>query len=317
MAHHLTLQERETIARLIKRRWSRMEIAEVLERDRSTIYRELKRNTGWCGYRPRQAQQKAEERRKRCRRPVKMSDPMVNAYVREKLKLQWSPEQIGGASKRRFARRPRRQISRQTIYTWIARQGTDEARWRACLRRGGRPVENRGKHRGCVSIRGRPRIVNQRRRYGDWEGDTVVGVRHRGAVLTAVERKSGYLCMVKLDNLRADTVEGAIWSRFRKLPPSLRRTMTFDNGPEFTCHARLTRRLKMAIYFAKPYSAWQRGTNENTNGLIRQYFPKGTDLRMISDYDVARVEQRLNERPRRRLGYRSPAEVLAKRLCCI
>jgi len=123
--------------------------------------------------------------------------------------------------------------------------------------------------------------------------------------------------MVKLDNLRADTVEGAIWSRFRKLPPSLRRTMTFDNGPEFTCHARLTRRLKMAIYFAKPYSAWQRGTNENTNGLIRQYFPKGTDLRMISDHDVARVEQRLNERPRRRLGYRSPAEVLAKRLCCI
>ena len=93
--------------------------------------------------------------------------------------------------------------------------------------------------------------------------------------------------------------------------------MTFDNGPEFTCHARLTRRLKMAIYFAKPYSAWQRGTNENTNGLIRQYFPKGTDLRMISDHDVARVEQRLNERPRRRLGYRSPAEVLAKRLCCI
>lgn len=317
MANHLTLQERRTIARLIKRRRSRAEIAELLGRARSTVTHELKRNMGLSGYRPQQAQRMAAARRERCRRHPKMSDPALNAYVKESLKQGWSPDQIAGASKVRFPRKPAQQISRQTIYNWIGQQGAEESRWRALLRRGVPHLEKRGKLAGCVSIQGRPKVVDCRRRYGDWEGDTVVGRRHLNGILTTVERKSGYLRMAKLGNLKAKTAARAVRRKLGNLPPSLRRTMTFDNGTEFAYHAKLARQLQMAVYFAKPYCAWQRGTNENTNGLVRQYFPKGTDFQRISHREVARVEKLINERPRRRLGYRTPAQILAKRLCCV
>jgi transposase, IS30 family len=317
MARPLSFQERQTIARLIKARWSRADIAEVLGRNRSTISREIKRNMGWSGYRPQQAHRMAKQRREGCRRTKKMSDPVLCAYVQQGLENYWSPDQIAGVSKERFRRQPAQQISRQTIYNWIGQQGSEESRWRALLRRGVPSLEKRGKLVGCVSIRGRPKIVDRRRRYGDWEGDTVVGKKHLGGILTTVERKSGYLRMAKLDNLKAETVLRGAQHKLGNLPPSLRRTMTFDNGPEFAYHAKLARQLQMAIYFAKPYCAWQRGTNENTNGLIRQFFPKGTDFQRISHHEVARVEKLLNERPRRRLRYRTPQQILAKRLCCV
>jgi IS30 family transposase len=317
MAHHLILQERQALARLIKRRRSRREIAELLGRDRSTISRELKRNMGKNGYRPSEAQQMARQRRQRCRRPTKMSQPVLKAYVKEGLELRWSPDQIAGRSKLDFPRQAEHQVSHQTIYTWIGRQGEEESHWRSLLRRGGSRPQKEGRFAGCVSIQGRPRIVDCRRRYGDWEGDTLVGTMHRNGVLTAVERKSGYLRMAKLANLKAEAVVRGARRRLGKLPPSLRRTMTFDNGTEFAQHAKLSRHLQMAVYFAKPYCAWQRGTNENTNGLVRQYFPKGTDFQTITHQEVARVEKLLNERPRRRHGYRTPAEILGKRLCCV
>jgi IS30 family transposase len=316
MASHLILQERQTIARLVKERWSRAGIARILGRDRSTISRELKRNMGRNGYRPGEAHQIAKRRRQRCRRPSKMTNPILDAYVKEGLELRWSPDQIAGRSKMDFTRQPAQQISRQTIYTWIGQQGAEESRWRALLRRGITRLEKRGQLVGCVSIRGRPKIVDRRRRYGDWEGDTVVGQMHRNGILTTVERKSGYLRMAKLANLKAQTVLGGARRSLGDLPRTLRRTMTLDNGSEFAYHTKLARQLQMDVFFAKPYCAWQRGTNENTNGLVRQYFPKGTDFHRISHQEVARVERLLNERPRRRLGYQTPAEILAKRICC-
>jgi IS30 family transposase len=289
------------------------EIAALMGRHRSTIYRELDRNSGQRGYRPQQAQRLADERRLASRRPRKMDDPDVQRYVQERLEKLWSPEQIAGRVERDFPRAPQRWLSRQTVYDWI-----DDRRpeWQGLLRRQGRPPEKRGKLVDCVRIAGRPDVINRRRRYGDWEGDTIVGKRRRSALLTMVERKSGYARIGRVDGMNSDLTMRAAKRRLKDLPPSLRRSMTFDNGKEFAKHPRLTWGLGLEVYFADPYASWQRGANENMNGLLRQFFPKGTDFTRISHHEVARVEQSLNERPRRKLGYRTPAEILAPRLCC-
>jgi IS30 family transposase len=190
------------------------------------------------------------------------------------------------------------------------------ADWHSLLRRGGRPPEKRGKLSECVRIDGRPDVINRRRRYGDWEGDTMVGQGRHSALLTLVERKSRYARIGRVDSMKSDMTIHVATRRMRDLPLCLRRSVTFDNGKEFAEHQKLSRRLGLEVYFAKPYASWQRGTNENTNGLLRQYFPKGTDFTQISHRQVARVEQLLNERPRRQLNYRTPAELFAKHLCC-
>jgi IS30 family transposase len=282
-------------------------------RDRSTIYRELNRNSGQRGYRPQQAQRLAEERRLASRRPHKLDDPDVHTYVQEKLELSWSPEQVSGRCRRDFPRQPSCWLSRQTIYNWISDRATQ---WQAWLRRGGRPPERRGKLTDCVRIDGRPNVINRRRRFGDWEGDTIVGKGRKSALVTLVERKSGYTRVGRADDLTARTTRRVVGRRMKDLPASLRRSVTFDNGKEFAEHRRLAQALGWEVYFALPYRSWQRGTNENTNGLLRQFFPKGTDFSRISHHTVARAEKLLNERPRKRLDYRTPAEVLAKRLRC-
>jgi transposase, IS30 family len=168
--------------------------------------------------------------------------------------------------------------------------------------------------RACVSIEGRPVIVDRRGRYGDWEGDTIVGANRRGGAVTLVERKSGYLLLGKVLNLQAATVRQVAAQRYRSMPPALRKTLTLDNGKEFAEHEQLAVEAELKVFFAKPYCAWQRGTNENTNGLIRQFFPKGTDLAHIPEHRFAKVQELLNNRPRKRLAYRTPNEVLASRL---
>jgi IS30 family transposase len=312
MVSHLTYQERQFLSRLKQKGKSNAETAELMGRHRSTIYRELDRNAGPRGYGPRQAQRLADRRRLASRRPHQMDDPNVHQYVQERLKNYWSPDQIAGRVRRDFPRAPRRWLSRQTIYTWIQRR---RPRWQKLLRRSGRPREKRGKLTDCVRISGRPEVINRRRRYGDWEGDTLVGKGRRSALVTLVERKSGYVRIGRTDSMQSEVTVRVVKQRMKDLPPALRRSMTFDNGKEFAEHHQLTRRLRLDIYFADPYASRQRGTNENTNGLLRQYFPKGTDFTRIGHDDAARVEQSLNERPRKRLGYRSPAEILTPHMC--
>lgn len=312
MAKHLTFEERQFLYRLRRKGKSNTEIAELMGRDRSTIYRELDRNAGQRGYRPQQAQRLADTRRLASRRPHKMDDPDVHHYVQDRIEKLWSPDQIAGRVRGDFPRSPVRWLSRQTIYDWINDQSPD---WQALLRRGGRPPEKRGKLTDCVRIDGRPEVINQRRRFGDWEGDTIVGQGRHSALVTLVERKSGYLRMGRVDSMKSDNTMRVTKRRMKDLPPALRRSITFDNGKEFAEHQKLTCGLGLEIYFADAYASWQRGTNENTNGLLRQFFPKGTDFTQISHHKVARVEQSLNERPRRKLGYRTPTEVLAKHLC--
>jgi transposase, IS30 family len=313
MANHLTFQERQFLYRLKRKGKPNPEIAELMGRDRSTIHRELKRNAGQRGYRPKQAQRLADERRLASRRPHKMDDADVHRYVQDRLEKHWSPEQIAGRVPRDFPRTPARWLSRQTIYDWIH---AERPQWQRLLRRGGRPPEKRGKLVDCVRIAGRPDVVNRRRRYGDWEGDTMVGKGRRSALVTLVERKSGYTRIGRVDSMKSDATMRAANGRLRDLPPSLRRSMTFDNGKEFAEHQQLTRRLGLEVYFADPYASWQRGVNENTNGLLRQFFPKGTDFTQISHRQVACVEQLINERPRKRLDYRTPEEILASRIRC-
>jgi IS30 family transposase len=166
-----------------------------------------------------------------------------------------------------------------------------------------------------VRIDGRPDVINNRRRYGDWEGDTIVGHGRHSALVTIVERKSGYLQAGRVDSMKSNSTMRVANRRMKKLPRGLRRSITFDNGKEFAEHQRLTRGTGMEVYFTDPYASWQKGTNENTNGLLRQFFPKGTDFTQVSHREVARVERLINERPRRRLGYRTPAEIFTNHLC--
>jgi IS30 family transposase len=312
MACHITFEERWLLYRLKKKGKSNTEIAALLGRHRSTVCRELSRNTGQRGYRPKQAQCLADERRLASRRPHKMDNPNVHEYVQQKLEQYWSPDQIAGRAQRDFPRAPQRWLSDQAIYDWIHKKHPE---WKSLLRRGGRLPEKRGKLTDCVRIDGRPEVINGRCRYGDWEGDTMVGHSRQSALVTLVERKSGYTRLGRVDSLRSDATMRAAKKRMRNLPPRLRRSITFDNGKEFAEHRTLTRGLGVAIYFADPYASWQRGTNENTNGLLRQYFPKGTDFTTVSHRTVAHVEQSINDRPRRRLNYRTPNEVLANHLC--
>ena len=211
----------------------------------------------------------------------------------------------------------RRQLSHQTIYTWIDSEEAAGSRWRCCLRSAGwkrKNADNRGQIPHSTSIAGRPAIVDGRRRFGDWEGDTLVGANRRGGAVSLVERKSGYLLLARTGDLHAPTVCGIAAEKFRCVSPALRKTLTLDNGKEFADHERLAVQAALKIYFADPYCAWQRGTNENTNGLIRQFFPKGTDLARIPEHRFTKVQQLLNDRPRKRLGYRTPSEILNSRL---
>ena len=292
MASHLTLEEREILAHLHRTGKMQTQIAERLGRSKSTISRELLRNRSRNGYWTVAAQRKAERRRSERPWVAKMQRLEVRRYVRERLQHRWSPDQIAGRSHSDFPHDRRRQISHQTIYAWIRAEEASGKHWERYLRRLGRkrrPWEKRGRLPASVSIEGRPAVVDRRSRYGDWEGDTIVGANRRGGAVTLVDRKSGYLLLGKVPNLQAATVRQAAARRYATTPATLRKTLTLDNGKEFAEHEQLEVEAALTIYFAKPYCAWQRGTNENTNGLIRLFFPKGTDLANIPEHRFNKV----------------------------
>lgn len=308
MAHHLTPQERDRIAQLRYQGANQKEIAKAVARCLSTISRELRRNSTAGEYYPTQAQWKAEQRRRE--RPLvrKMDDPAVNEAVRRGLAQEWAPQQIAGRMRQQGSER---RVSAQTIYTWI-RQDADREHWESFLRRRGkRPYrrKNAATRGDAARIDQRPEVIEKRLRLGDFEGDTVLGPAGSGGLATLVDRKSRLTIVVKVQSKNADHVHEKIKQRMKELDEQRRRSITFDNGSEFArCH-RLEKHLGMELYFADPGCPYQRGTNENTNGLIRQYFPKGTDFRDISHDEVRQVENLLNNRPRACLGFRTPSEV--------
>ncbi len=308
MASHLTMEERDRIAQLKQQGADQKEIARALNRSPSTISRELRRNRTRGEYFAAQAQERA--RRRRPERPItrKMDHPQINQTVRLGVTRYWSPEQIAGRLKFDDPE-GKGQVTARTIYRWIQR---DEHRehWQSFLRRRGKRPFRRKKPVGIgVPIKERPEIIEQRLRLGDFEGDTVLGPAGCGGLATLVDRKSRYTIIVKIRRKDANHVHQKIKERLKQLHEEKRHSITFDNGTEFArCH-RLEKHLGMVLYFAEPGCPHQRGTNENTNGLIRQYFPKGTDFRDVTHYEVRKVENLLNDRPRACLGYRTPNEV--------
>jgi len=310
MARHLTIEERDRIAQLLHRGADQKEIAKALDRSTATISRELRRNATGGEYLAGQAQRTAERRRRERPLTRKMDDPELQATVRRGLAQNWSPEQIEGRQQEQFPDEPERHISDQTIYNWIA-EDEDREHWESMLRRRGkRPSRRKTTSTGeGARIEQRPEVIEGRLRLGDFEGDTVLGPPGTGGLITLVDRKSRYTIVVKIQSKDADHVHAKIKQRLKELDEERRRSITFDNGTEFArCH-RLEKHLGMELYFADPGCPHQRGTNENTNGLIRQYFPKGTDFRDVSHAEVRAVENLLNNRPRACLGFRTPAEV--------
>ena len=319
---HLTAKERHFIYHMRMAGWPSARIGRTLGRHRSTISRELRRNHSLQGhYLDDVAGRKASQRRRQaCHRPC-TGNPALMAHVEAKLRARWSPEQIAG---RLAVTAPTalagKRISHATIYRWIWACPQRSRRLRPYLRVAsknrrkpyGKP-SRRGQIANRVSLDERPAVVDHRSRLGDWEGDTMVGKGRSGYVLTNVDRASRYTVARKLPQATADAVTGGLHDAMRRLPADRRQTQTFDNGREFAGHERIARLLGLEVYFAHPYSSWERGTNENTNGLLRQYLPKGSDFTQLTDWRLESILRELNNRPRKCLNYRTPAEVFWRR----
>lgn len=314
---HLTADERYHIDELLRQNLTQITIAKALGRSASSISRELRRNKGKRGWRPQQANAKAKEKLViRGKANASKIDESAWAFALEKLQNeQWSPEQINGKLKKDKLST----ISHESIYQKILddkRSGGNLYIHLRCKKKRKKRYGSKAAGRGCIpnrtDIDARPSIVDSRKRVGDWEGDTVIGSHNGGAVIaTMVERKSRFTVVSKAKDKTTKAVVDGIIEQMKPLS-SLVETITFDNGKEFSSHHRLTEALESDIYFAKPYHSWERGLNENTNGLLRQYFPKKTNFDNIADLEFHRAAEKLNNRPRKCLGYFTPLEVFTK-----
>jgi IS30 family transposase len=307
----LAREQRYQIYALKKAGQNQTQIAVVLGCHKSTISRELRRNCGQRGYYPLLAEKAARKRHREA------YHPRITAETWQQVELllgqQWSPEQITGWLK--LNRQPSVSYERIYLYIYADKRGggtlhshlrsqkKQRKRYSGYIRRG--QIPNR------VSIDERPKIVASKGRFGDWEADTIVGARHKGGILSVVERKSKLTRLSKLATKGAAEMKHACVALLAPLAARVH-TITVDNGKEFCDHKHIAARLQARIYFAHPYASWERGLNENTNGLVRQYFPKKYEFSRISDKDLQQVEDLLNNRPRKTLGYRTPNEVFFK-----
>jgi len=318
----LTLAEREEISRGLCAHQSIRQIARQLGRAPSSISREIARNTPlWWRYRAHTSDQRAWDRALRPKPCHLARYPQLACLVAQKLCLEWSPQQIAGWLAREFGDDKSMRVSHETIYKslFIQARGVLKKQLTAHLRRGrtlrrGRGYANNGPGRGqicdAVSIRERPAQAEDRAVPGHWEGDLLVGSGH-SHIATLVERKSRFVILVKVPSNDTRTVVTALTRRVRKLPKQLRRSLTWDRGKEMADHKDFSLATDVKVYFCDPHSPWQRGSNENTNGLLRQYFPKKTDLSGYSQAHLDRVALRLNQRPRETLGFQTPADKLS------
>jgi len=307
---HLTQEERYHIyeGRAISK--SLRKIAKELKRDVSTLSRETRRNRGERGYRPCQAHKLACERKKQCLNGTKI-DRQVWDATQLCLKEKWSPEQIAG----RFKLLGIGQISHESIYQRLLqdkRKGGILYKELRCQKkrrkRYGGGCNRRGQIIGRISIRERPAVVKQKSRLGDWEGDTIIGATHKQAIVSVVERATQLVLLKKVARKTSDAVRDALIELMEPYENAIH-TITLDNGKEFAAHAAITEKLGTKAFFADPYSSWQRGLNEQVNGLVRQYFPKKKKFSTITEQEVFYVAHKLNTRPRKLLGYKTPLEM--------
>lgn len=309
--NQLTQEERYAISLLLQQEYNFTEIAKFLNRNKSTISREIKRNTGGRGYRYKQASLWAEIRKKSAKKHICFT-PTIKRLVIKFLKMDWSPEQISVY----LLKRKKLSISHQTIYNFIKLDCSLGGMLHKHLRQSNRIRRKRygsrkslkGTIKNRVFIKERPKSVEKRNTIGHWEGDTIVGKNHKGSIVTLVERKSLFIKMTLCKDRTSKNVTAGIKRKLKGISDKVI-TVTVDNGKEFASHQEISKSLDAKIYFADPYSFWQRAINESINGLIRQYFPKGTDFSKLTQKDVAAVERKLNDRPRKTLGFKTPNEV--------
>ena len=319
--HHLTRDNRVELGALWRAGHTKAEIARLLGKHRSTIGRELRRNTKAKRgrYHAGSAHYLAGLRRRYGRKHLRRLQPQTRLaqYVETALAREYSPEQIAG--KLRFVLGVTA-LCHETIYRWIYLCRPDLRSYLHCTKgkyRRKRGTNARWKKRELSKkkwIDERPAVVESRSRIGDWEGDTVHGAKKSGYIATLVERKSGYLLARKLESTGGEEMLAAATNSFQKVPASKRRTLTLDNGTEMALHEELEAQAGLSVYFAHPYHSWERGTNENTNGLLRLYFPKKASFAGLKQADIDRAVWRLNTRPRKRLGYQSPHTVFHSRV---
>lgn len=319
---HLRFEERYVIYHLRLVGWSLREIGRRLGRHHTTIGRELSRNgpshRGGI-YIHEVAQRRAAERWRVARHRRRRSHGRLYRCVVHGLERDWSPEQIAGRLKRDHPGDALMRVSPETIYLWVYREAATGGLLFSHLRRRHkkrRKQRRRGTGRGLIAgrvgIDQRPPVAGLRQRLGDWEGDSLEGAKGCGALASHVDRRSRYLIAARLPDKTAETMATQTIRIFQRIPRSLRHTLTLDNGKEFAGFKRIEAATGLAVYFAEPYAPWQRPTNENTNGLIRQYFPKGCDFKNVADKELARVLSRLNHRPRKCLDYQTPHELLQR-----
>lgn len=323
MKHYIRLspKERESISNLLSQGLTITEISNSIGRDKSTISRELRRNRGYPGgYSAIDAQfisqLRSSERRSGYRKLN--HNPVLVKYIKKKLSLRWSPQQISMSLKNEYPEDKSMQVSHETIYTYIYVLGKGSLK-KELIRhlrhskneRGPKIKAGRGKGRipEMISIEERPVEVESRTIPGHWEGDLIIGAKQASALGTIVERTTRTVILVPLKGRDATTVRKSFAKELKKLPQQMRLSMTYDQGIEMNQHRLFTRETNIKVYFAHPHSPWERGTNENTNMLIRDYFPKGTDFRTISRRRIKEVQKQLNERPRKALNWSTPKEV--------
>jgi transposase, IS30 family len=315
----LTYEQRCQIEALKRSGITQRGIAEVVGVSQSSISRELARNGGDRGYRRQQAQRKAEERRRATHRPHKMTAELIDR-IDDYLYQDWSPEQISGW----LLSTELLEISHESIYrhVWANKKAGGDLythlrrRCRKYQRRGSEGKTSRGQIKNRISIDERPAWVDTNSEVGHWEIDTVIGKGHSGALVTIVERVTLFTVSQRVNSKRAEEVTAAttaLLMPFKKLV----HTITADNGKEFAHHEEIAKQLSCDFYFAHPYCSWERGLNENTNGLLRQDFPKSTDFKTVGATDVTRVVAKLNNRPRKTLAFRTPADLMAEEMAAL
>ena len=308
--HQLTPEQRYTIYRLKKEEYPQRKIAQIIDVHPSTLSRELKRNTGGRGYRYKQAQKKADQRRSNAKKHIKL-DGAMRFYIHERIKQYESPEQIAGTAKLKSISI----ISTERIYQYIWKDKQEGGELYKYLRGSNKKKrkrygsnDKRGQIKNRRWIDERPSIVENKTRIGDFELDTIVGKGRKGYLVTIVDRKSKLTLIDKSKTKQADVIARKIIKLLDPFKEHIH-TITSDNGKEFAWHEKITETLKTDFYFAHPYHSWERGLNENTNGLIRQFFPKKFDFRKITDAEVEKVMYLLNNRPRKTLGFKTPNQV--------
>jgi IS30 family transposase len=320
--YHITREERIKIEAWKDAGETNGDIAKQLGRDRSSIGRELRRNIvpGKERYVGIAADKERIKRRATVNESLRKLLPgsVLASEVEKGIKKYWSPEQVVGSM--RLADPTAPSVCPETVYQYIYNEMPELKKYLRCRkgkyrRRYGTKIREKQREEASKKrIDTRPKIIDERKRIGDFEGDTIVGKEKTVHILTHTDRKSGYLLMDKLGRATADEARRITTERFKKIPKKKRNSITYDNGVTFAGHEQLERDLKMDIYFAYPYHSWERATNENTNGLIRQFLPKGSAFKDLTKRQITRIENRINNRPRKRLGYHTPQEVFSG--CC-